>query len=280
MTGPIHNDLSNWLHDATKGLPLGAAQTAREEIIAHYEDAFAEYSKAGQTEAQAHTQAMRDLGAPDKTFNGLRDVYRGQWHYKLAALACLVTLFLTFGYGFTVPFFRTTLLVNKNIAYLMTDMVSHALTIYILIALKRLLIWRFNIANLNLLFNIVIAGIIGELVYFTLGDALLTYQHPLTTLVGFTRALLTCSGLLGIAYQLFTQQVDLYGLAKALGFLTILLAVGFFFGATMHVLDILPEVYSLAYALVMVVHVLIWPMLTLVFFRAVYRSPVHPARFA
>jgi hypothetical protein len=280
MTGTIHHDLANWLNDATKDLPPDAVQKSRAEIIAHYEDAVAEYIEAGQTEAQAHTQAMRDLGAADLTAGSLSDVYRGQIHYKLAALACMVTLFLTFGYGFTVPFFRNTLAVDSSIAYLVTDIVSHTLTIYILITLKRLLIWRFNIANLNRLFNIIIVGIIAELLYFTLGDVLLTFNHPLTTLVGFIRALLTCAGLIGLTRQLFSQQVDLYGLARALGFLAALLAVSFFSGATVRALDILPEVYSLAMALVMVTHVLIWPLLTLVFFRAVYRSPVHPARFA
>lgn len=81
----IHSDLKRWLDKVTRGLPDDLAETLRDEISAHYEDAFDDYRSTGLDDETAHRYAMRDLGDVRAMQRSVKDAYHTDLFYLLAA---------------------------------------------------------------------------------------------------------------------------------------------------------------------------------------------------
>ncbi len=288
MTEQLHPDLSRWLAVAIKGLPRDAAARTQEEILAHYEDALDDYQAQGLTLAQAHQQVMADLGAANLTACGLSDVHRGQTHYRIASVASLCYLLLLF----VAPKFMQVLNIDGSIAIFVA---RTGLEVYVLLVLSWLIRWRVQLPALDTAFWLIIGGIIGEyggvildLVFFgssAVGEPAFTafqftrpWQSLLAAGVDLSR-LAAAAGLFFIGLKLIRVDGSLFGLGKALAVLSMLMGAGLL-GATVMAYAGLETGAVLASMLVMLGHVLTWPLLTLIFFRAFYRSPVKPARLA
>jgi hypothetical protein len=97
----MNSELETWLEAATRGVPGEARASARAELLAHYEDAVADYTAAGCDEAAAHRQALADLGAAAAVGRALRQTHHAERYYKLA-------LALGIGLPLCLPLFAVT----------------------------------------------------------------------------------------------------------------------------------------------------------------------------
>jgi len=298
MTTPRHPDLSQWLDTVTQHLPADAAEYTREEIIAHYEDAVADYTAAGSTPEEAHAQAMADLGQDIDTARGLKDAHLGHRRYQWAMLASL--LMLVSMLGLPVIYLALGLRHNSNEAtmlFVISDLLLFGLTTFVLFILKELFTWRFDLPQASRFIRLSIGGFTLQMLadissllrygyshnignkhvtIFQAGSALEAGLH-VASLVGF---LLLGIGLLGLARQISKAQTTLYGLDKPLAILLVIL--GGLFTTGWFWLNVPSFVIAeLGSVLVQFSHFLLWPLLTLLFFRAAYRPTDHPpARLA
>lgn len=290
MIDRVPPDLERWLNEAMAGLQQDVAAMTRDEIAAHYEDALDAYMDEGLPTAQAHTRAMTDLGASAATAGGLRDVHHGPQQYSRAALAS----FLVLMFIFVVPAIFEFSGGATSLAFTLTSIVQLALSVFALMVFKRLLRWRLdvNVERPIVLVNIglageIIAAIVSELVFGSLDYAYMNSLPPRSTeplallLLGavFISRAMAGYGALVIGRKVFSQGGELFGLARFIGLVALVMGVGLlgyvaapFVGTTF-----MSYMFMVA---VMIGHVFLWPLLTLLFFRAVYRSPVFPAKFA
>lgn len=80
-TGPeayCQEVLNRWVSDATRGFPNDIEARIRNEVTAHYYDAFEEYRSQGSTTLQAHDAAMAALGDAWKARLRLREAHPNQ----------------------------------------------------------------------------------------------------------------------------------------------------------------------------------------------------------
>jgi len=287
---------SRWLADATDGVPAAASHLVSAELSAHFEDAVADYQDEGLTLEEARSRALSDLGLPDCTGRGLKDVHRGRRHYKLAAVASLLIL----ANMFLLPTIVYSVLAGKSAAaraaLIVGDLLLAGLTAYVLLALRRLLVWRFDRVRLGVVFDIVIASYL----LWIAADVTSVFALNLTLYIGSMRPfadavsgfdwaliLLAATGQIGLALgglivagALWTSEDNLYGIGKplAIGLVLMALPIGTASLALNLGADIVYQILSL---LSMVAHASLWPILTLLFVRAVFHPRgLRPARFA
>ena len=297
MTTPLHPDLNRWLDTVTQNLPADAAAYTRNEIIAHYQDAVADYTAAGSTPAEAHAQAMADLGQDTDTARGLKDAHLGYRRYQWAMLASMAMLVSML--GLPVVYLALGLKHNSNEAttlFVIADLLLFGLTTFVLFTLKELLTWRFNLPQASRFIWLSIGGLTLQILADVASLSLYGYSHNIGTeqvtifqagsgletvvhaasLVGF---LLLGIGLLGLARQLSKAETSLYGLGKPLVILLVIL--GGLFTTGWFWLNV-PSfvIVELGGVLAQFSHFLLWPLLTLLFFRVVYRPTDHPTRLA
>jgi hypothetical protein len=284
-------DLQRWLETATAGLPTAAAALTRAEIEAHYEDALADYLEQGLPQAEAHARTMADLGAADVTADGLCDVHRGRRHYAIATLLSLLTFFVIFvipaqffhaGYG------------EDSLPILAAYIMRGGLMIYVMLVFRWLLSWRFRIPAAIPPLNLLMAGLALETIGMVLA-ILITgtsnyadISRPLyqsETLIQLVLLVITQAGrvaaslgALRIGYLLARSESHLYGLRLPMAVLTTAMGLGLALAIGLPYFTM--EGGLLITAFLLITHVLVWPALTLLFFRAAYRSPVHPAQVA
>jgi hypothetical protein len=171
------------------------------------------------------------------------------------------------------------------------------LTVYVLLAFKRLLRWRFGATGLDTLFTLTAGALIvqlgadvtSQMVYSTSANLTphnfhsvldaRTWLEALIGLVTLGSFLVAGSGLIGIGVRLLKLKVSLYGLGILLAALVIVLGLSLASGVILLQLRSWP-IFALVALIVVLVHMLIWPTMILLFFRAVYRSPMRPARLA
>jgi hypothetical protein len=288
----IHPDLARWLDTATEGLSSEVAAAVRDELTAHYEDALAEYT--GQGAADAHARAMADLGAADTTAQGLKDAHLGRRRYEAASVASLLTVITIFVVNFAYvlcvgkgPQARTILLLAFNLVML-------PLGLWVLLTLRRLLTWRFGVPRLDRIFALGIGGLVANCIVDSVSQAVFGYSFN----SGGVRSVLDLTGgfeiavnlaalgalaaigvsLIGIAVRIIRLEDGLYGLGKVLAVVTFVMGLCF---ASIGVwVTLRVEMLIAAASLtVMLAHFLLWPLATLLFFRAAYRPSLRPARF-
>lgn len=287
---------SRWLAAATDGVPAAASHLVSAELSAHFEDAVADYQDEGLSLEEARSRALSDLGLPDLTGRGLKDVHRGRRHYKLAALASLLIL----ANMFLLPTIIYSVLAGNpaaaRAALIVGDLVLAGLTAYVLLALRRLLVWRFDKVRLGVVFDGVIAGYL----LWIAADVTSVFALDLTLYIGSMRPLaeavsgldlalilLATAGQFAVALgglvvsgALWISEENLYGIGKplALGLVVMALPIGTASLALNLGADIAYQILAL---LSMVAHASLWPILTLLFVRAVFHPRgLRPARFA
>ncbi len=297
MTTPLHPDLNRWLDTITQNLPADAAAYTRNEIIAHYQDAVADYTAAGSTPEDAHTQAMADLGQDSDTARGLKDAHLGHRRYQWAMLASLSVLVCML--GLPVIYLALGLKHNSNEAttlFVIADLLLFGLTTFVLITLKELLTWRFDLPRASRFIWLSVGGLTLQILADISSVLRYGYSHDIgnkqvtifqaasglevglhaASLAGF---LLLGIGLLGLAHQISKADTPLYGLGKPLVILLVIL--GGLFTTGWFWLNIPSFVVAeLGGLLVQFSHFLLWPLLTLLFFRVLHRPTDHPTRLA
>lgn len=284
-------DLQRWLATATAGLPAEVAILTREELAAHYEDALDDYLDQGMTRADAHTRVMTDLGAAAHTAQGLSDVHRGQRHYVFAAIASL----LAFCIIFVLPAGLYAAGVGeRSLPMLALYVARPALMIYTMFIQKWLIGWRFHLPQVAHPINLLIIGLVLESIgmivsvfiagsadYADISRSLMQSQTLFQAgLLVVTQAgrMAASIGALWLGYLLARTDGWLYGLRLPLAVLTMAMGAGIGLACIVPYFSSAGSVWVMA--MVLIAHVLVWPLLTLLFFRAAYRSPVHPQRVA
>jgi hypothetical protein len=294
MSQPSHPALETWLAEATRGLSGPAATLARAELAAHFEDAVDEYLAAGLTPAEATGRALRDLGAPDMTSDGFNDVHRGRRHYQIAAGISLLNVFIIFG----LPWVLESIGVGSSPLVFTVAYLARVITMgYVLWTLRRLLIWRLHARSLDRPFVLLIGGIAGETLAavlsqlvlgnalavdsnFVLSDATSVFQVIVVLLVIVSRVA-AGAGALELGWRLLrVDREQLYGLSLPLAGLALAMGVALPGMSLLAHLGAM-TLTMLAMVVILLVHALIWPLLTLVFFRAVvHPAPSAPAQLA
>jgi hypothetical protein len=237
---------------------------------------------------------MADLGAAQMTSDGFNDLHRGRRHYQLAAGISLATMAIIFG----LPWMLDSAGMAASPGLMALAYLVRVGTMgYVLWTLRRLLVWRLHARQLDWPFMLLIGGIAGETLAailsllllgselavdanFLLSDATSLLQVIVALLVIVSRAAAGI-GALALGWRLLkVDRQQLYDLGLPLAALALTMGVALpgmvllaYLGATTLTL--------LAMLVVMLVHATIWPLLTLVFFRAVYHPlPSTPAQLA
>ncbi|MBN1218872.1 MAG: hypothetical protein JXM69_08090 [Anaerolineae bacterium] len=296
MTTSIHPDLSRWLDAVTRELPAEAAAYTRHELVAHYEDAVTDYTAAGLAPDEAHAQAMANLGQDEVISRGLKDAHLGYRRYQWAMLASFSMLI--FMLGFPVIYLALRLKDGSNQAialYLLDDLLFYGLTTFVLLSARQLFTWRFHLLKAGRFIQLSVAGLTLQILADISSVLLFGYSHNvgnkyvtifqtssgletglhLVSLVGFT---VIGVGLLGLAHQILKTKIDLYGLGVPLAGL--LIVMGGCFISSWLWLNISSAVSLLIGVVVLLCHFLMWPLLTLLFFRILYRPTSQPTRQA
>lgn len=296
MNSDYPPSLYHWLSHITKGLPEDAAQTITAEITNHFLDAVDDYMAEGLKKEAAQTRALADLGAAEIIGRGLKDVYRGQRLYKIGAVASmliLVILILLPGLIYSLWAGNTLAIQIGNI---ITGLILAGLTAYVLDTLRRLLIWRFGMLTLNRAFKVAIASYLLWLAADIV--SLIIYNAPLY--IGSLRALseavtkldqvliiaawigqigLGINGML-ISWSLWQAQDNLYGIGRLLAICLNMMA--FPIGLSGFVVNLGWETaVEFLYLLVVMGHILTWPVIAMLFVRAIFRPPnLRPPQLA
>lgn len=140
QTEPVR-PIEPWLDAATRHLSAAAAERARDELYAHYQDAVDDYLQDGFNAADANRRALHDLGSSDVTNAGFNDVHRGGLFYAVGSFCSFMMVMLL---GF-LPFAIVILAGSDRSAeqtYAVTTLFMGGLTWAGLICLSRLLRWR------------------------------------------------------------------------------------------------------------------------------------------
>jgi hypothetical protein len=287
MTPDIAQDLAHWLEAATQGLPAAARAVVRAEIEAHYADAVGDHRASGKAEEEAHRAAMADLGDVRATARALRDTHLARQRY-LKAMAVSLAAIATF---MLMPTLYSV--VKSEMLVSIIIRVSLLLsTLYTLFSLKVLLrldgrwldrpislvVWSILAADgARILFWI----LFGQPAITETGDRSFWAAAPL-----FPKALdgvalggefATGAGLLLLGLGLTQVKHPLYGLRIPLQYLMLVmgcLEVGFIAAIVFEA----SVAAALLGSLGLLTIVLAFALLTLIFFRAVYRRSAPPLR--
>lgn len=288
------DDLARWLGEATRGLTPDVRDSVQAELEAHYHDAVRDHVAAGKSETDAHRAALADLGDAAPTARALRETHSSPRRYEIAMILSLIYPFAAFGFPALVRSL-TGSAVSETIAY---NLAAAALTFYVLLALRRLvveqtgvsldrqislLMWGIGAEAVSTIATVLIFGPLRGLPYLWGGSSLALVVLDWVTVAGFFT---TGLGLMSIGRALLRLDGGLWGLRHALaypaladGLLGLLLALGIVVagpnpGAAYE--GTLVALSVVAYGL----HTIIFALLTLLFFRVLYRQRPDPLQVA
>lgn len=289
----LSGEALRWLQNATAGLPLDVSAVVQAEFIAHIEDAMEEYMDQGMSESEAQRRALHDLGAAEAVAQGMNDVHRGRRTYLSGFWASLSVLVALFG---TPALYQVLGLSAADLAaellFATGQLLLLSLTLVALMAFRCLLTWHAGLPVSARLIQIIGGGLVVSVVtgvvlmlrtglegeVQAIGDADGAFETLLVVLVQAGQ-IAGGSALVLLAARMIRHGDSLYGLGKPLALTVLLLGGGL--AITGLLWDIGLDVPGdITYMLVMLAHVLLWPVMTLVFFRALYRSPINPVQAA
>lgn len=283
-------DLATWLAAATAGLDPQTAAVIRAEITNHYHDALNDYVNKGASPAEAARRALADLGLAQHAAAGFKDAHLGRRRYLAAAIsstvAFMVLLFFPLVYEMLpLPGYFD----DSVLGPLVYDLLLLAPTLYVLVTLRQLLTWRFQLGRIAPAVNLCMGALVLLLVLdgFSLGlygfsvNLGIGYppegSGPAQWLVALSLVGLLALGLAltAVAWRLARWPGDLYGLRLPLAGVLLVM------GLPMSLAWILqlagwPAIMAIAGLLAVLGHALIWPLLILLFFRAIMRHPLPP----
>jgi hypothetical protein len=291
-----HHEFTTWLTSATRNLPANVAASTRDELSAHYEDALEFYAEAGMSPAEAHQQAMYDLGAANTVANGLNDVHRGQKIYFWGMLASASILIILIGRIILHEALGLELYSTISNVYLSAaDALLITMTAYVLLMMDRMLTWRSGQTGVNRIVRMIVVGLViamgCDIIYRSAiadelyaGSLLSSFEaetFPAALLIAGSamgRALMGI-GVIALGRKVWAAAPDLYGLGKVLAICLYAMGGGLASTGIWTHLEWEFPVF-LAEVINIFAHLFIWNLMVLLFFRLAYRSPVHPRRFA
>lgn len=296
MSSDYPPSFHHWLSHITKNLPDAAVQTITAEITNHFLDAVDDYMAEGLKKEDAQTRALADLGAAETISRGLKDVYHGHRLYKVGAVASMSIL----GILILLPGLIYSLWAGNTLAVQISNIfvgfVLAGLTAYVLDTLRRLLIWRFGMFTLDRAFKIAIASyllwlaadIVSLAIYNAplyigslraLAEAVTEFDRVLVMAAWVGQIGLGINGLL-ISWSLWRAQDNLYGIGKLLAVCLAMMAVPI--GLSGFAVNLgWGTAVEFLYLLVVMGHIVVWPVITMLFIRAIFRPPnARPPQFA
>jgi hypothetical protein len=284
---PNTEELARWLEAATRGLPPAAQEVVRAEIEAHYADAVGDHQALGQTAAEAHRAAMADLGDVRATAHALRDTHLARQRYLKAMAVSLVATFL---YVLLPALYATS--GAAALASIVLRVSLPLVVFYTFYSLKMLLgfdsrpvgrpiailVWSVVVFNaacalIWILFNQPPAIESGERSLW----AAAPYVERLLDLTAFGGEVITDIGLFMLCLGLMKIKNPVYSLLSPLRFLLLVVGcadLGFLIAVALEAhlpAMLLGPLASLAL-------ILVFALLTLIFFRAAYRRSAPPLR--
>ncbi len=286
-TSSITEDLAHWLETATRGLPAAAQAVVRAEIEAHYADAVEDHRASGKTAEEAHRAAMADLGDVRATARALRDTHQARQRYLKAMAVSLVAtfFFLLLPVLYGIPGLA-------GLASIILRVTLPAAVLYTFYSLKLLLgfdarsverpiavlVWSAAVFNAAcaltwLLFNQPAAIESGERSLW----AAAPFAERALDLVAFGGEIVTDIGLFLVWLGLMKVRNPVYGLLGSLRFMLLTvgcLDLGFLIAIAFEAhlpAMLLGPLASLAL-------ILVFALMSLIFFRAAYRRAAPPLR--
>lgn len=290
MSGfPFKDDLTRWLDQATEGLLPEQAAPIRAELTAHFEDAVEAWVEQGMSPQDARQRALADLGDPCTTARSLNDTHRGQQEYKRGMLASLLVLVCVFGFsplkdilGFAD--YSTA----DRLLHILANAVNTVLIVRIVITMRRMIMWRFDVASADFPSRLIMGGFAVNLAGNVLLELIVDTWDPVPTLHNTSSALealglivmhggilVICAGMLLLAGRVLAVKSGLVkGVAVIGGLQCLMLALAII---TLH-LDIWLSypLYELSYLF----NLLLWPLLFLLFFQAIFTYRQQPLQIA
>ena len=280
-----------WLSTVTDSLPTNVVQIVAAEFENHYLDTVEALLDEGFSEKEAHKQSLANLGEAATISRGLKDVHLGHRHYKTAALASLLILVVLLFFPAFIDSFLAASSIATQVGQICTGLLLAGLTAYVLNTVRRLLIWRFALQKLDKLFKIIIIGYLVWLAADIVSLAL--YNAPLY--IGSLRALreainsfdtgLIAAAWLGqiglgaagmaLAASLWSAKDNLYRIGKPLAICLALMAGPIGLASLAVNMGLLNLVLVLNMCVILG-HILIWPVITMLFVRAIFRPPNAP----
>jgi hypothetical protein len=154
-----------WLETATRGLPADVKTMTRAEFAAHYADALDDHLAHGLSVADAQREALAELGDVTETAHGLQDIHLAERRYGRAAAAAMIypVAFLVLSSGMVQPW---------SIADILYSCAIMLPALYVMRSLKALLRLRYGFE-----------GITRSVSVFWLGTTLLTLPPALSWLL-------------------------------------------------------------------------------------------------
>lgn len=159
----LNRDLRQWLVRVTHGLTPDVEVEVKEEISAHYADAFDSYRSKGMPDRIAHQAAMRELGEAKEVAQNLRAAHLTKAQCLAASMASLV-------YPLAMPL--ASWLVERHIFYgwalVLIKLAILLPALYVLGTFTRVNQYRFRLLDLplNLLIWSVLAGQLARMFNF------------------------------------------------------------------------------------------------------------------
>jgi len=145
-----HPDLTRWLDKVTRGLPKDLAETMRDEITAHYEDAFDEYCASGLDDKTAHQYAMCDLGDTATMQDAVKEAYQTDLFYLLAAFI---------GMGYPLIYLLTIPLNDQLVGSTVFNLAIFLPLLYCIYSVRNLLRNRLNAPQTIWLEHLIYQGV-------------------------------------------------------------------------------------------------------------------------
>lgn len=296
MKRVMHSELAHWLKTATQGLPKQEAAITEMELYSHYEDAVDDYRAQGKSAEEAHHQAMLDLGGAEVTSAGLRDVHLGTRRYTIASAMSLLVLLVL--YGLPILFSKLAFphySIQETVLYTIFFGSLCVLSVTVMRAVKDLLTWRFNVRRLEAPFWLLSLGlsiyVITDVITLSTfryavgygnGPSLFTLNSPIEivlAVIAYLSQMAVAVGLMTFAARMQPVRNQLYGLGLPLSVLLGLLAIGVGGSATAVLIgDRIIE--TMLVFLENIAHTILWPVLVLLFYRAIYHRIQLPRQFA
>lgn len=290
----IQEQQALWLDQACAGLPRSVQEASKRELNAHLADATDEYLAGGLDEAEAQRRALADLGPAATVAEGFKDAHLGRQRYRLAAAASAFILFThllaPLLYQLAYPYLTIAFPVAYNLALMLP-------LIYVLIVLKQMLNWRFHLQGLDTPLRLAVAGLIMQftadiLMLLLYGFSMNTgiarvpgifeagpWHQVLVILLSMAGFALLGVGMVWISLRLARWDGRLFGLKKPLLAFTMVMGLSMATSGLWMTIG-LERVLDFAGLIVLISHIFLWPLLTLLFFRAAYRPPYRPASLA
>ena len=277
MTHDIEWDA--WLDAATRGLPDAAARTARAELSAHYQDALADALDGGNGEREARRLALARLGPAEEVASGLLDAHIGRRQYLIAAGLCLWNLVMEPVLHFALWFEGTA--TQEHVLQAAAFFALLIPTLAILRITQMFIEWRLRAPHARLMVGLSMAGVMVTLLATTLP---LFAEQPAETITAtvpilFVGLVAAGCGTLALAVTCARSRAGLFGLGWPLAGLGGVIGLGLLAVPAGALLSEF-EVSRAGFLALSAAQVGLWPVLMIVFYRAVYREQRLPLRTA